>query len=257
MSELEGPSPLGRIRGVWKHLKFRTNSRLWVKENLINMAVSSLPPEWKFISWIDADLKFLNEYWVEDTINALCENDIIQMWRSAVNMGPFGEILKVDNSYMYMYKGSGTKWTPTDRYGFWHPGYAWACNRKAYEKMHGLIDWAILGSGDRHMAMALSLNVDKSYPGNISENYKKMLDDFQKRAERLRVGWVNGTIVHYWHGSMENRKYKERWDILTKNNFDPFVDIGITTEGLIELSENGRRFQNLLDDYFLGRKEDS
>jgi hypothetical protein len=257
VSEIVGPTPLGKLRGVWKHIKVQSDSRLWIKENLINLAVTHLPRDWKYMSWIDADITFINQYWVEDTIQALTEYDVVQMWRSAVNLGPFGEVLKVDKSYGYMYKGSGTKWLPNDKYGFWHPGYAWACNRLAYDRMGGLIDWAILGSADRHMAMALTKNVLSSCPGNINQNYKTMLEEYQARVARLKLGWVAGTIIHSWHGSMENRKYKERWDILTKNNFDPFVDIGMTDKEVIELSKEGARLQPFLDEYFLGRKEDS
>jgi hypothetical protein len=41
---------------------------------------------------------------------------------------------------------------------FWHPGFAWACTRKAYDKMEGLYDLSILGSGDHNMALSLIKN---------------------------------------------------------------------------------------------------
>jgi len=254
--EALGPAELGSLP-VWKHIKFSTDSKVWLKENLINMGVATLPRDWKYMAWIDADIEFLNKNWVNDTIHQLQTADVVQLWRSAVNLGPEGETIKVDKSFGYMFVGSGTKWTPTDKYGFWHSGYAWACTRKAYDVTGGLIDWAILGSGDRHMAMCLAGLGMESAPGNIHENYKILLKLYESRVKKFKVSWVDGTIIHYWHGAFADRRYKERWDILTKNNFDPFEDIGFTDKGLVQLSTQGKRFEKFLEEYFVGRKEDS
>ena len=257
ISEAEGQTPLPRGLPVWSHMTFKTPSRIWIKENLVNLAVNRLPNSWKYTSWIDADITFLNQNWVRDTVHELQTADVVQLWRSAVNLGARGETLKVDTSFAYMFISSGTPWVPTDKYGFWHSGYAWACTRKAYDQMGGLIDWAILGSGDRHMAMALAGLADKSCPGNIHPNYKVLLAVFQKKSKNFKTSYVDGTIVHHWHGAFANRRYKERWDILTKNQFDPFVDIGMEEDGTVRLTKDGKRFEALLDEYFIGRKEDS
>jgi hypothetical protein len=255
--EAEGPAPLPRRMPVYKHIRLTSGTRVWLKENLINMGVRNLPKNWKYMAWIDADIQFLNENWAADTIDELQTADVVQLWQNAVNLGPKGETLKIDKSFAYMFIGSGTKWTPSDKYGFWHTGYAWACTREAFQNMGGLIDWAILGSGDRHMAMALAGLGEHSAPGNIHENYKVLLKLYESRVRKLKTAWVNGTIIHYWHGSFADRRYRERWDILTKNRFDPFDDIGYTDSGLVQLSPKGKRFEKFLDEYFTGRREDS
>jgi hypothetical protein len=122
--------------------------------------------------------------------------------------------------------------------------------------MDGLIDWAILGSGDRHMAMAWAGRVLQSAPGNIHPNYKALLEEYQNMCMGLRISWVPGTILHHWHGSLENRRYRERWDIITKNNFDPFEDLDTSTE-CVRLSASGLRLEKEIYNYFLERKEDS
>jgi len=256
IAEALGPAPLPRLP-VYAHLKYQSDSHVWIKENLINMAAKSLPSDWKYLAWVDADLEFLNQNWVRDTIHELQSADVVQMWRTAVNLGPAEEALKIDKSFAYMFVGSGTAWTASDKYGFWHPGYAWACTRQAFTKMGGLPDWAILGSGDRHLAMSLAGLAQTSCPGTIHENYKMMLKLYERSLKNFKVSWVDGTIIHFWHGSFADRRYKERWDILIKNSFDPFEDIGYTDEGLVQLTDKGRRFEKYLDDYFTGRKEDS
>jgi hypothetical protein len=254
--ECRGKAPLPRM-GVWKHFKVDTGSALWIKENLINIGVSFLPQNWKYMAWVDADITFLNENWVEDTIDSLSLVDVVQMFQTVINLGPHGEPIKTDKSFGYMHKGSGTPYVKSDKYGFWHPGYSWACTKKAYTQMGGLIDWAILGSADRHMALAFLGKVLDSCPGNIHENYKNLLVEFQSKIKGLKLSWVPGTIVHHWHGSLVNRKYKERWNILTSAKFNPLMDIGFTSEGLVQISHEGRRLKQPIMDYFIDRSEDS
>jgi len=254
--EAMGPAALGPLQ-VHEHIRLTSDSRVWLKENLINLGVKALPKDWKYVAWIDADLEFLNQNWVQETIRGLQRADVVQLWRTAVNLGPHGEAIKVDKSFAYMFVGSGTDWVASDKYGFWHPGYAWACTRQAFTKMGGLPDWAILGSGDRHLAMSLAGLGQTSCPGTIHENYKMMLKLYERGLKNFKVSWVDGTIIHYWHGSFTDRKYRERWDILVQNSFDPFEDIGYTDEGLVQLTSKGRRFEKYLDDYFMGRREDS
>ena len=254
--EATGPAALPSMP-VWRHVKVTVDSPVWLKENLVNIGTKELPTDWKYMAWIDADIEFLNRKWVQDTVAELKSYDIVHMFQTCVNLGPIGEALKIDKSFGYMHRGSGTVYTKTDRYGFWHPGYAWACTRKAYDQMHGLVDWAILGSGDRHMALAWIGRAVDSAPGNIHRNYKAMLEEYQIVCRGLEVSYIEGTILHFWHGRFEDRRYKERWEILTRNNFDPLTDTGLTDTGLVQLSVGGQRLAKELRGYFEGRREDS
>jgi hypothetical protein len=254
--EAAGPAPLPKLP-VWRHVKVDVDSPIWLKENLVNIGTKELPRDWKYMAWIDADIEFLNRKWVKDTLVELESYDIVHMFQTCVNLGPSGEALKIDKSFGYMHQDSGTAYTKTDRYGFWHPGYAWACTRKAYDQMRGLIDWAILGSGDRHMALAWIGRALYSAPGNIHKNYSAMLEEYQIACRGLEVSYIEGTILHFWHGRFEDRRYKERWEILTRNKFDPLTDIGMTDAGLVQLSPEGLRLAKELKGYFEGRREDS
>jgi len=257
VSECLGPAPLGKLKGVWEHVKVETGCALWIKENLVNLAIDGLPRNWKYVSWVDADISFLNENWVSDTIDKLQTDDVVQMFHSVINFGPNGEPIKVDKGFGFMARGSGKPYMKNDKYGFWHPGYAWACNRKAWNQMGRLLDWAILGSGDRHMAMALVGLAADSCPGNVHSNYKNLLLEFQNRVKGLTLSWVPGTITHHWHGALEKRKYRERWDVLTKNMYNPLVDVNFTENGVIQISKLGLRLLEPIEDYFMERDEDS
>lgn len=255
VSEALGPNPLPNM-GTFDHFGFETDSPIWLKENLINMAIRRLPKGWKYVAWIDADITFLNQNWVRDTVTELESYDIVQLFQTCVNLGSKNEALKIDKSFGYMHRDSGTPYVVSARYGFWHPGYAWACTRKAWLQMDGLIEWAILGSGDRHMCLAWIGRVKDSAPGNIHPNYRAWLEEYECMCKGLEVSYVEGTILHHWHGRLEDRKYRERWEILTKNKFDPMADIGQTDSGLVQLSNSGRRLEKELLEYFVGRRED-
>ena len=256
VSEALGPDPLPKM-GTFDHFGFETDSPVWLKENLINMAIHRLPKDWKYMAWVDADITFLNRNWVLDTVTELKSYDIVQMFQTCVNLGSKNEALKIDKSFGYMHRDSGTPYVVSARYGFWHPGYAWACTRKAWLQMGGLIDWAILGSGDRHMCLAWIGRVKDSAPGTIHPNYRALLAEYEWACKGLEVSYTEGTILHHWHGRLEDRKYRERWDILTKNKFDPMTDIGQTDSGLVQLSNSGRRLEKELLEYFVGRREDN
>lgn len=250
------------LEGLYSHHGYKLNSEYWCKENLINLAVKQLPLNWKYIAWIDADLTFLNENWVSDTIEALKESEFVQLFETAIHMGPHEEAMKIDKSFGYMHKKSNTEWRSDCKYGYWHCGFAWACNRYAYDKTNGLIDYSILGSGDYHMAMALINKVEESFPrekDRIHPSYYQKLKDYEAliRIYKIRLSYTPGTILHHWHGRREDRKYVERWNILYEHNYNPDQDIEYDEDGLLNLSNYGKRMEMDIMQYFIERREDN
>jgi hypothetical protein len=239
-----------------RHLQVRGQIPLWHKENMINMGVKLLPARWKAMAWIDADIEFENVNWAMDALKVLngCR-DVIQLFSHAVDMDKRMEAMSIFPSFGFQYaKGS--------RYGgtginMWHPGYAWACTRKAYDRMGGLYEYSILGSGDHNMSFSFIGQPDKSLNQDTTNAYKESLRLFQKRVAHLRLGYVPGVIRHHFHGSKKNRKYHERWQILVDSAYNPFVHITKNRDGLLVPTELCP--QKMLDEilaYFAERNED-
>lgn len=240
-------------------IKLRTNSELWHKENLINIAVQHLPPEWEYMAWVDSDIEFLNRNWVSDTINQLQTFKIVQLFSHAIDLGVKNETLHVHTGFAYQYF-NGEEWKPASYGKFWHPGYAWAITKQAYNEIGGLMDFPILGSADNHMSLAFIGQVEKSLNHKLNHNYKQLARNFQKRCEmhiRRNIGFVHGTINHYFHGNKVDRKYQDRWKILINNNFDPLFDIKKDCNNLWALEVNKPRLRDELIIYFRRRNEDS
>ena len=143
--------------------------------------------------------------------------------------------------------------------GLLHTGYAWAWRRSALADVGGLGDIGILGSGDRHMAYALLGEVGRSMHPALHESYKHYWFEWQRRAEehiKRKVGIVPGTLLHYWHGSKQFRRYQDRWKILIENNFDWRTDLKKDVQGLWSLTERNWQLRDDLIGYFQVRNED-
>lgn len=236
-----------------KHLQIRTNtSPLWHKENMVNMAVKHLlPSNWKAMAWIDADIEFENAHWAQDTLKILNgAKDIVQLFSHCIDMDAKGEPMKMFTSFGYQHCKNGKK-------EFWHPGFAWAINRKSWDRIGQLYDMSVLGSGDYNMAKSLVGEGIQSIHHKNSSGYKESIHEYQKKATQLRLGYVPGIIRHHYHGSKKNRGYSDRWKILVKHNFNPFIHLDRTPEGLIVPSPTcPQEFLNDVMRYFTSRKED-
>jgi len=250
------------MKGYGRHLQLQTDDELWHKENLLNLAIHQLPSDWKYVAWVDADITFLRPDWQEETIEALQHYPVVQMFETAIDEGPTGNVMSTHTGFAASFikglpygPGAGGSYGP-----YWHSGFAWAARREAFEQMGGLLDFAILGAGDHHMAMSFLGRADLSFPGSVNPDYLKWVLAFQERAKDAdilnNIGFVPGSIAHHFHGSKKNRKYNTRWEILTKWNFDPALDISRDRQGLWQLTKRGLRMRNDLRAYFRQRNED-
>jgi hypothetical protein len=249
-----------------KHIRLRTNHEVWHKENLINIGVSRLPADWKYVAWIDADVQFARPDIVAETIHQLQHHSVVQMFAHATDLGPHHEPLRSFDGFVAQWmRRSGNGWMDTrpEQYGAWHPGYAWACRRDAWDHLGGLIDFAIVGSADRYMACGLIGEIAQSLSADIVRNcpiYTEWCFEWQARAEtyiRRNIGFVDGLLLHYFHGAKKNRGYFNRSAILWQNRFDPAKDIKRDWQGLWQLTDQKVRMRDQLRAYFRSRDEDS
>jgi hypothetical protein len=256
-----------------KHLQLRSWDVLWHKENLINLTIQRLPDDWETVAWIDADIEFVNlgagrdtpDAWVTETLHQLQIYKVVQLWQQAIDLGPNDETIALHQSFMSKYIEMGASFPErmTAQYQAkeLHPGFAWAARREAIDQMGGLPDLNILGAGDRIAALALVGKAEYSLHADCTDAYRKWVMDYQDRCLHLvkkDVGYVKGTILHFWHGKKKDRKYWDRWKVLIENKYDPFLDIRRDWQGLIQIDDYQK--PKLRDDirrYFAVRNEDS
>jgi hypothetical protein len=246
----------------------RASARLlaWNKENLINLGVRRVPDA-QNIAWIDGDILFRRKEWAAEAVEALQHYHVVQPWDTAYDLGPRGEHLQTEYSFASRY-ASGEPLSPIGPrfwrkdggpYAYPHPGYAWAMTRQAFDWLGGLIETAVAGAADHHMALALIGHAAESIHGYASSAYAAPILAWEHRAMHhiaANIGYVPGTIEHLWHGRKSDRRYVDRWKILTDNAFDPATDLKWNGWGVVELAGNKPRLTRDLDRYFRQRDED-
>lgn len=277
-----------------RHLQLRAYDELWHKENLINLGISRLPSDWQYVAWVDADLTFNRPDWAYETLHQLQHFDIVQPFSHSINMGPRWEPIydshrigereqrKIVVSWLYAYfnqipqnapaiagKARKPVWSDgslvshADSEGrilgnyVWHSGFAWAARRSALKTIGGLLDWAILGSADRHMAEMMTGGA--TWNPKLSDGYRRMLTIHADRFAKLNgnFGYCDGLVTHHWHGKLVNRFYLDRWKILFKHQFDPIEDLYRDEQGLWQLTAKKPALRDDIRRYFRAREEDS
>jgi hypothetical protein len=240
------------------HLQIKTETPIWHKENMVNLGVKYLlPKNYKAFAWVDADLEFENNTWALDTLKILngCK-DVVQIFSHCIDMNHDDSTLNNFNSLGYCYS-KGKEYT-IKGLDYWHPGYAWAITRKAYERMGGLYDKGVLGSGDSIMALAFINKVTKMFNVKYHQDYNNSMLDFQSKAKGLRIGYTPGVIRHHYHGTKQNRQYTERWKILMEHAYSPVQHLTYDDKGiLIPTKDFSDEFKADIMKYFKERKEDS
>jgi hypothetical protein len=261
------------------HIRIRSDTSLWHKENLINIGITRLPSNWKYVAWVDADIDFVRPDWIEETVHELQHHPVVQMFEDAIDMGPDHQVLTTSKSFAYCYRKnltyngknattSAKQEVPSGYYYsypshgkglYWHPGYAWAATKDAINTLGGLFDLGIAGAGDHHMACCLIGKGAASVPSSVTKEYKRQVLHWEERAARLHknIGYVKGTIYHFWHGKKRDRHYKDRWQILTENKYDPVKHIHKDWQGLLTLYPGHEDLRDDMRDYFQSRNEDS
>ncbi len=270
-----GGSTQPRVQNISKDLAIihvTTTSEAWMKENLVNVAVSLLPSKAKYMAWIDADLKFERSDWVKATIKELQNYQMVQMYSQIISLNPDGELLGgAGRSFMAGYKkayelgkivdkvceysdgvGSHLEWQGS-------PGGAWAARVSTMKELP-LIDYVIMGSADYYMALALVGAFEEDKRVGYHSEYMKAILEWQEKALKVvnrNIGFLKGLLIHSWHGNFKDRGYDTRWKILVKNQFNPQTDIYYDYFGTLHIKDHKWRLRDDLRVYFSQRNEDS
>jgi hypothetical protein len=222
-------------------VQLRTDADLWHKERALNIGIHHLGkvrPDWKYVAWMDADVKLARDDWHAEAVHLLQHYAVIQMFGQVQTLDPqyhtlYGGRSIARNYHEYrnfheMENGVRSKWMG------W-PGLGWAARRETLDAIGGLLDVCVSGSGDSHMAGCFMGQPDFGLNPKASTGYKRAIlryGELCERHVRRNVSFLPTLLIHYWHGKANERGYEKRWQALTEHQFDPHEDLVTDTQGL-------------------------
>lgn len=237
------------------HVKINITDMLYIRENLINVAINNLPKNWNYLSWIDYNINFTNPNWINETIDKLDIYDIIHLYDNVVHFDKNNVATHITYSLFREFtNNSNNIQINNPKYT---SNYAWGCSRKGYDIIEDLIDFNIIDSSEKMMAFAMIgkvkelCNYDK-----LSNEYKDKLIEFQNKCEDniIRVNNITGTILNYYNYNYNNFDEKiteEGLKILIENKYSPNEDIVYNKHKLITLTSHGKRLEKNIKEHLI------
>jgi len=246
-------------------MQIRAKDVMWQKERLLNHAIKQLPASCKKVAWVDCDILFENPDWAVETSVALDHHKVIQPFEFAVRLPKdvlsFKGIGDWYSGFGYIYKHHPNVLTTGNFADHGHTGFAWAAQRSILEE-YGLYDVCIGGTADHVMAHAFCGDWDTGCINRIiganTDFYNHYLDWCKSIYKEVRgkVSYVEGTVLHLWHGEIANRKYAEREKNLEVLKYNPFKDLKESKNGPWEWNTRNKELKEFTRGYFAHRKED-
>lgn len=251
-------------------VQLRASQVLWHKERLLNLVTRALPPSCDKVVWLDCDILFETQGWSARAADALESYVVVQPFSETVRLreGEYSapkdlETLPrgpADNETLHgMAAGiARSGYAALGRYlAAGHSGYAWATRRSLLER-HGLYDANILGNGDMNMAHAMYgpqyIRAERLSP-KARRHLLFWASGFHE-AVRGSVSFVEGWVLHLWHGDKSDRRYERRLSLLRDADYDPERDLVTEPSGVYALSAEMQALQSWSLAYFSSRRED-
>lgn len=221
-------------------IKGTKQNTLWQKESLLNIAISKLPKEYTDVAWLDCDILFENEDWVQQLYDALNNYKIVQLFNNAHK-------LDLNNK-------KHTHPSLISSFPNGEAGFAWAARREILEEIQ-LLDNQIFGGADYIMSSAflnkpLMIKNVKTYINN--ETTTRWIE----KATRIvdgSVGHIDSTITHLYHGNEYNRNYTRQYN---RKNLIESIDISKDVKKHNDIWTISEKHNEQIFKYFLNRQED-
>jgi hypothetical protein len=230
-------------------IALRSSNVLWQKEALLNIGIRELVARgFDYIVWLDADIKFHNEDWYEKLSEGFDTGNLIQVFK---NIKRFDD----EDNFTVM-KGTAAS------IGNVSPatGFGWGCPASYFQDGLGLYDSLIIGGGDTLIYAAGNGELQawlqkRKYSLSHIEHIVAWSNLWYDKVQG-KVGYADNRIDTFYHGTLKNRNYLNRHELLLRNEFNPNKDVVLDDSGLLQWNSDKPEMHNALRKYFAARQED-
>ena len=230
-------------------LRVRSDSCLFYKEQLYNLLVPKIPEQYTKLIFIDADIIFDNPHWVDMISKSLDKYDVVQPFENAIWTGSYyGSTLRVAKSLFFAIKTNVNE----NDLPYYHTGFSFAMTRKYLTSIGGFFDKCIIGGGDSSFtSLFYKVPLQYAYAKSIRTEYCTWLENARQVPKKFT--YLPMTVTHLYHGSIENRQYIARHQLL--DAIESWDDAIYTNQdGVYELKD--KDMNDIMKRYFVLRRED-
>jgi hypothetical protein len=256
-------------------------SLLWQKERLLNLAVERLPPECRFVAWVDCDVVFGRADWATAAVAALEADAVVQLYDRVAYLdrhefdGPHARRDWSAHPRLFERPGIISRLRRGEPLPDWinapgladatalqgtpSAGFAWAASREFLGR-NPLPDAWVVGGGDSAACYA-ALGVPERVvrvQGLSERHAAHYLPRARSMAREVagRVGHVPGTLFALWHGDLVDRRYRSRHAVVARHGFDPETFLQRAPSGVWQWTDRAAGLSREVQAYFAGRNED-
>ena len=262
------------IKAEKEHLtQARTNDLMFQKERTLNLLLESLPSEYNNVCWMDCDLFYVQEQWVERVEKELETYKVVQPFSWSVCL-PFGDWVKLGSSHVQSVGQGPCNFRRS--FGYYHAhrrqytnfheghvGYIWAAHRDFLDK-HKFYDTIVTGCGDLFMAMACAgnfgfLDFDPCLNNMRQDTVNHFYDWGTPVHEDVdqKIGYTEDLILHMWHGDLNKRNYLQHSKTLQNFDFHPDEDLELDENGLWKWKRENPKLHSYIKNMFDKQKAET
>jgi len=246
----------------------RSNSIMWQKERLYNIAINHLPEHCRFVVFLDADIIFLNPDWVSQTASLLEQYPVVQPFQYNYQLGKKEDYRSLTENKLALYKGPKIRWGSVFLFKDFHtndniyrqiPGLSWAFRRDFLNKIGGWYDRSIVGGVDGLLINSLLGSVNQNF---IKKSRPDIGNDCLTWSEKIykhaggNFHYTSGYLLDLWHGDSKNRFYSYRHKFIHSLKFNPQKDLMINKDQCWEWNTSNQRLIKWTKNYFYARSEE-
>lgn len=215
-----------------------TRNILFQRNRLVNLAIRRLPDSVTKIAWVDADILFEDDRWLDKLSELLDSVDVAQPFTSAISLDATAQPTRTRPSWCSIMGTSADIWTSSR-------GYAWGArlDRLPYipgdVDYRGLLDRQMLAE-DTIMAMYWSGYGLGGDIRQISHQMTVFCETWAGADQKRKTGFLPGSVAHVYHGDYLQQHVLDR-QYLQDIGYNPFQDLVIDENGLYAWSDKRDR----------------